>query len=105
CPVRDCDWGPCRSAASRIQGRASDREALYGRPGDARDRSRIRRLIAALIAVIGLCAAYFAMLEFQTHLIFPVHAVPAAGPLPPRAERLSVRTPDGEALEGIRIPP
>ena len=44
------------------------------------------------------------MFEFQSHLIFPVHAVPPAGPLPPRAERLSVPTPDGERLEGIFIP-
>ena len=45
------------------------------------------------------------MFEFQSHLIFPVHAVPAAGPLPPTAERLSARTPGGETLNGILIPP
>lgn len=45
------------------------------------------------------------MFEFQSHLIFPVHAVPRAGPLSPRAESLSVRTPDGHSLEGILIPP
>jgi pimeloyl-ACP methyl ester carboxylesterase len=44
------------------------------------------------------------MLEFQTQLIFPVHAVPPAGPLPSGAERLSVRTPDGQTLQGIHIP-
>ena len=44
------------------------------------------------------------MLEFQSHMIFPVRAVPAAGPWPPRAERLSVKTPDGETLQGIHIP-
>jgi len=44
------------------------------------------------------------MFEFQSHLIFPVHAVSPAGPLPPGAERLSVRTPDGHSLEGIHIP-
>ena len=44
------------------------------------------------------------MFEFQSHLIFPVHAVPRAGPLPPRAESLSVRRPDGHSLEGILIP-
>ena len=32
------------------------------------------------------------MFDFQSHLIFPVHAVPAAGPLPAGAERLSVKT-------------
>jgi uncharacterized protein len=45
------------------------------------------------------------MFEFQSHLIFPVHAVPSAGPLPSQAERLSVRTADGYSLEGVRIPP
>jgi pimeloyl-ACP methyl ester carboxylesterase len=44
------------------------------------------------------------MFEFQSHLIFPVHAVPAAGPLPPRAERLSVSTADGNSLQGTCIP-
>ena len=44
------------------------------------------------------------MFELQTDLIFPVHAVPQAGPLPAHAKRLSVRTGDGETLEGIQIP-
>lgn len=44
------------------------------------------------------------MLEIQTNLIFPVHAVAAAGPLPRGAQRLSVRTPDGETLEGVHLP-
>ena len=44
------------------------------------------------------------MFEFQSHLIFPTHAVPAAGPLPPGAEVLSVDTPDGHKLAGIHIP-
>jgi len=45
------------------------------------------------------------MLGFQSHLIFPVHAVPVAGPMPPGAERMTVRTADNETLQGIRIPP
>jgi pimeloyl-ACP methyl ester carboxylesterase len=45
------------------------------------------------------------MFEFQSHLIFPVHAVPSAGPLPPSAQRLSVKTPDGETLQGVHLPP
>ena len=45
------------------------------------------------------------MLEFQSHLIFPVHAVPAAGPLPRSAERMTVSTPDGETLQGIHLRP
>jgi uncharacterized protein len=36
-------------------------------------------------------------------IIFPIHAVPAAGPLPRGAKSLSVTTPDGEALVGIHI--
>jgi uncharacterized protein len=43
------------------------------------------------------------MFEFQSHLIFPTHAVPPAGPWPPGAERLSLDT-DGKDLAGIRIP-
>ena len=44
------------------------------------------------------------MFEFQSQLIFPVHAVPPAGPLPRGAEALSIRTPDGQKLEGLHIP-
>src|SRR5579872_2046525 len=45
------------------------------------------------------------MFEFQTELIFPVHQIAEAGPLPPRAETMSVRTADGETLQGVHIPP
>lgn len=45
------------------------------------------------------------MFGFQTHLIFPTHAVSRAGPFPPGAQRLSLRTTDGETLEGIHLPP
>jgi pimeloyl-ACP methyl ester carboxylesterase len=45
------------------------------------------------------------MLDFQADLIFPVHAVPKAGPLPRGAERLALRTTTGESLYGIHIPP
>jgi len=45
------------------------------------------------------------MFEFQSHLIFPVHAVARPGPLPPLAERLSVKTADGETLQGVHLPP
>lgn len=45
------------------------------------------------------------MLEFQTQLIFPTHAVPAAGPLPPGSERLEARSADGHALYGVHVPP
>jgi hypothetical protein len=45
------------------------------------------------------------MLEFQSHLIFPTHAVPDAGPLPPGSERLQIEAADGKRLHGVHIPP
>ena len=42
---------------------------------------------------------------FQTQLIFPTHAVPAAGPLPPGSERLQVQSAEGQTLHGVHIPP
>lgn len=44
------------------------------------------------------------MFEFQSQLIFPTHVVASAGPWPPDAERLSLRTSSGEELFGIHIP-
>jgi uncharacterized protein len=44
------------------------------------------------------------MFEFQSHLIFPTHAVPSAGPWPRRAERLSLVTGEGQEVVGIHIP-
>lgn len=41
----------------------------------------------------------------QEQLLFPTGAVPAAGPLPPGAERVEVRTPDGDMLYGVHLPP
>src|SRR5579884_558010 len=43
------------------------------------------------------------MFDFQSDLIFPVHAVPEPGPLPPNAERLSLSTSDGAKLAGVLI--
>jgi len=45
------------------------------------------------------------MFEFQTHLIFPTHAVPRAGPMPTGAEEISARADDGHTLHGVLIPP
>jgi uncharacterized protein len=45
------------------------------------------------------------MFEFQSHLIFPTHAVSRAGAWPDGAERLSLTTADAKELVGIRIPP
>lgn len=44
------------------------------------------------------------MFEFQSQLIFPTHAVPPAGRLPPGAELMSLDTPDGHKLAGTHIP-
>ena len=44
------------------------------------------------------------MLDFQASLIFPIHAVPPAGPLPSGAESLSIETPDGNRLAGVHVP-
>jgi pimeloyl-ACP methyl ester carboxylesterase len=46
----------------------------------------------------------FGMFEFQTQLIFPVHAVPRAGPLPPGAETLEIKTADRATLRGVHLP-
>ena len=54
--------------------------------------------------MLAATAAFATMFEIQSHFIFPVHAVPKAGPLPRGAERLQVKTPDGAKLERIRIP-
>lgn len=45
------------------------------------------------------------MFQFQSHLIFPTHAVPGPGRWPSGAERLSLKSADGYALAGIHIPP
>lgn len=45
------------------------------------------------------------MIDFQSHLIFPVHAVPAAGPFPRGAEHLTLTTGQGDTLQGIHIAP
>jgi pimeloyl-ACP methyl ester carboxylesterase len=50
-------------------------------------------------------ALIVAMIDFQTQLIFPVHAVAPAGPLPEGSERLEVRTADGEMLRGVHFGP
>lgn len=45
------------------------------------------------------------MFDFQADVIFPTHAVGEAGPLPPGAERLTLKTNDGHMLHGVLIPP
>lgn len=43
------------------------------------------------------------MFNLQSHFIFPRHAVGSPGKLPDAAERLTIQTPDGETLHGVRI--
>jgi pimeloyl-ACP methyl ester carboxylesterase len=43
--------------------------------------------------------------EFQAQLIFPIHAVPAAGPLPPGSERFQAKSSEGQTLHGVHVPP
>ena len=44
------------------------------------------------------------MFDFQDSLIFPTHAVPRSGPMPPGAESLSLEL-GGHSLSGIYLPP
>ena len=54
-------------------------------------------------ALLSFAALVLIMIQFQADLLFPVHAVPPAGPLPPGAERLELRTADGETLHGVHF--
>lgn len=59
----------------------------------------------AAVALIALLALFGAMIFSQADLLFPIHAVPSAGPLPPGAERMQVRTPEGDILHGVHFAP
>jgi hypothetical protein len=52
-----------------------------------------------------MAALVAGMIELQTQLIFPTHAVAPAGPLPEGSERLELKTTDGEILRGVHIRP
>ena len=45
------------------------------------------------------------MIWSQDDIIFPLHAVGAAPPLPPGGERLQVKTSDGNTLHGVHLKP
>lgn len=45
------------------------------------------------------------MIFSQDQLLFPTHAVPRAGPLPPNAEPLEIKTPGGDTLHGVHLKP
>lgn len=62
----------------------------------------LKLVVAGFVAIAALTWAMYLM---QTKLLFPTHAVPTAGSLPPGAERLELATPDGERLHGIHLAP
>jgi len=45
------------------------------------------------------------MIPTPANMLFPTHAVPSPGPLPPGARQLSLHTPDCAVLHGVSIPP
>ena len=67
----------------------------------------VARFVARLsvAALIAFGTVTLAMSFSQADLLFPVHAVPPAGPLPPNAERLEVRTAAGDTLRGVHLLP
>jgi len=58
-----------------------------------------------LAAVVLLAALVAAMIWSQDDIIFPVNAVPQAGPLPPGSARMELATADGNRLRGVHVPP
>ena len=59
-------------------------------------------LIVPVLVYVGIAIFLFFN---QTSILFPAHFVAPAGPPPPGAEALQLRTPSGETLAGIHIPP
>ena len=57
-------------------------------------------------AVLLTLLAFLGVVIFsQEQLLFPTHAVPRAGPLPPNAEPLEIKTPGGDTLHGVHFKP
>jgi len=59
--------------------------------------------LAALAVFVGATILMIAAL--QTQMLFPTGAVGPPGPLPHGAVQVSLKTPDGNTLYGIHIPP
>lgn len=68
----------------------------------ARALVALKLALAALLAVATLVVVTSLS---QTEMLFPTHAVPRAGPLPPGAEALDVEAAGGERLHGLHILP
>jgi pimeloyl-ACP methyl ester carboxylesterase len=45
------------------------------------------------------------MFQFQSQMMFPTHAVPPPGPLPPGAAQVSITAHGGDRLHGVHIAP
>jgi uncharacterized protein len=55
---------------------------------------------------LGVMAAVLLMMSFfQTHMLFPTEAVPAAGPMPAGAEKLEIEASGGVRLHGVHFRP
>ena len=64
------------------------------------------RLASFLLALsIPFAAVILFMTWSQDDFIFPIHAVGPPPKLAAGAERLQIRTPDGQTLHGVHIPP
>ncbi len=57
----------------------------------------------AVALFVGLFAS--SMIPSPSDMLFPTHAVPSPGPLPPRATLVTVAAADGVKLHGVHIPP
>jgi pimeloyl-ACP methyl ester carboxylesterase len=65
-----------------------------------------RLILKFLIVLVALYVGVVAIAFFaQERILFPSYLVFPAGPPPPGAEALQLRTGDGLRLEGIRVPP
>lgn len=62
-------------------------------------------LVAAVAVLLPFAASLVVMTQLQTDLLFPVHAVPDAGPIPSGAEQWELETSGGERLRGVHFPP
>ena len=56
-------------------------------------------------ALVFVAVFLFVMFVFQTHIMFPTHAVGPPGPLPRGTERVSLTSAGGDDLHGVHIPP
>lgn len=69
-------------------------------------RSAARKILVLFIAaLLSFAALVLIMFQSQADILFPVHAVPSAGPLPAGAERLQVTAPNGDILHGVHLKP